>query len=262
MHRWWAILVLLGACGGSSGTVANPDAGVDGGAVACTFSGSMGEATCSSGDCVAGYCLTPSGPTTCRPSDRGPDGCDATSICRPTASGQFTCFAAPACPMNGVCPAPLSGQVGIAEAQNAVACNTGADAAKARICIPGRCLSNQDCAEQGNECVLALPGDVLGYCYGTAVQLESDGNGAAWESAPGCEVTPSLLRGKAAPGSDCTQPTECAPTCCSCSGSADQGVLAAKCTLTSATQGTCASPADACSAAFDGAIKGATCSAP
>ncbi|HTQ48839.1 MAG TPA: hypothetical protein VMI75_39040 [Polyangiaceae bacterium] len=104
---------------------------------------------------------------------------------------------------------------------------------------------------------------MLGYCYAAAGQLGSDGNGAAWETAPGCELTPSLLTGKGAPGAPCTQPTQCAPTCCSCSAAAGQSaVLAAKCALTSATAGTCASAADACATAFDGAVKGATCSAP
>jgi hypothetical protein len=129
------------------------------------------------------------------------------------------------------------------------------------ICIPDRCLSDADCY-QGGHCVRAKTTDILGTCDRDPQTLESDGYGAGWETFAGCEVTPSILVGKGATGAACTDPVQCSPTCCSCSGG-QAAALAAKCTDVSGSPNwTCASPADACAAVQLIAGVSGTCTAP
>jgi hypothetical protein len=235
------------------------------GLVACGASGSGGSGGGGSGgtiqtcslfmnpnpcpdSCVGGYCMTKTS-TTCHLSNGSDDGCDVNSICREPG----VCYVAPACPANGICPAP-------ANEYGDVTCNTGALPGKASICIPDRCLADADC-HFDHPCVREKTTDVLGICYQGQHSVESDGAGTAWDSA-GCEMKPTLLVGKAPAGSSCTDPVECAPTCCSCAGG-NSALLAAKCTYGSGLplKGMCAPAAEACASVMQG---GSTdvCTAP
>lgn len=196
--------------------------------------------------CVDGLCLAPT-TTTCRPSDGADDGCGDHAVCRSNGS-QNVCYAVPDCPASGVCPVGPSG----------VACNDGTLATKATVCIPGRCFGNADCPES-NACVRKKTSDVLGTCEQVfTLSLASNGAGAGWESIEGCEVTPRVLVGHAKQGAPCTDPVDCAPTCCSCAGGTGAR-LAAKCDL---GPGQCASPAEACHDAYWGAQQTGVCVPP
>lgn len=238
--------------GGTSGSGGIPD----GGSLGCSPFATPPCPAGSGTQCVDGYCLIPTA-STCRLADDGNDACDSGAICRDVGAAGPTCFVAPACPSNGICPTPG----GPTKGGGAATCNTGALKSKGRICIPDRCQTNADCSGSF-VCVRKKVSDVLGYCEPGGVSLQSDGNGAGWENAPGCEVTPSVLVGTGAPGSVCNDPVQCAPTCCSCQGGGS-AALAAKCTFGTGIplKGTCASAADACAAVMVSSTTG-TCKAP
>lgn len=197
--------------------------------------------------CIDGYCLAPTAKT-CHLADDGRDGCEAGAICRDDGTGA-RCFRAPPCPSNGICPDPGSDVAG-------ATCRDG-------LCVPGRCLTDVDCNQRGS-CVRQKPGDVVGHCVDLGNDtLETDDQGAGWESENGCAIAPSILVGKAAAGAKCAQPTQCAPTCCACGGGAVR--LAAKCALSGGANGAggdgkCASPSEACAAVFVGGES--TCTVP
>ncbi|HEY8040248.1 MAG TPA: hypothetical protein VIF15_10670 [Polyangiaceae bacterium] len=242
----WLVVCAVWACSSSPSGAAQ---GGDGGITTC---GGF-TAPCASGEtCIEGYCLAPTS-STCHLADDGNDGCGASAICVDQGQGP-ACYAAPPCPANGICPTPPS-------QPSSATCNTGALANKGAICIPDRCLGDVDCAP-GSHCVRRKTGDVLGICYAGSESLQSDGSGAGWEEY-GCEMKPSVLVGHGAPGTPCTDPVQCAPTCCSCQGG-QSAQLAAKCTYGDAgapLQGTCASPAEACAAIRVGGTPG-TCTTP
>jgi hypothetical protein len=140
-------------------------------------------------------------------------------------------------------------------------CNASSLANKGQICIPERCLADVDCTN-GSKCTRLKVADIFGHCEAAKWYLQSGGDGDGWEDGPGCEMTPSVLVGKGAVGSACTDPKQCAPTCCSCDGG-QSAALAALCKYGTdlPPHGTCGTPADACAAVFHGGSPG-TCTAP
>lgn len=184
-------------------------------------------AGCAEGaDCVGGSCLVRSD-TACRLDDAD-DGCDESSICVSGPKG-LRCYAANPCPDNGICPSP-QGQYATCNEESALP-------SKARICLPGRCKSNQDCA-RGFVCERTRISDILGTC-GFGGSDSSNGAGTVW--VEGCAFEPAQLVGTKPAGGSCTDPYDCAPTCCSCDGG--KAVHVAACDLDT---GKCRTPAETC----------------
>jgi hypothetical protein len=80
-------------------------------------------------------------------------------------------------------------------------------------------------------------------CASSPVTVTEPGSIASASNNGGCEGATSLVTwGDGAPGSACTDPTQCRPTCCACQ-TAGRSALTSWC-----NQGVCAAPADVCCA--------------
>lgn len=113
--------------------------------------------------CVGGLCVLVLATRDCVPASDGTDGCGADAACALDADlSGYRCLGAPGCPVEGRCPVGSRG----------AACNDGLLAEKARICLPGRCQSQDDCPA-AYLCRFLAPADPLGFCTLPRIVCES-----------------------------------------------------------------------------------------
>jgi hypothetical protein len=86
-------------------------------------------------------------------------------------------------------------------------------------------------------------GGAVSRCGGSPVAVTEAGSIASASLDDGCQgATSAVTWSDGAPGSVCTDPTQCRPTCCACS-TAGRSALTSWC-----NQGVCATPAETCCA--------------
>jgi hypothetical protein len=89
----------------------------------------------------------------------------------------------------------------------------------------------------------ASHGEAVSSCSAAPVAVTEADSIASGSENGSCEgVTALITWSDGAPGSACTDPTQCRPTCCACS-TAGRSALTSWC-----NEGVCASPADVCCA--------------